>query len=857
MKNIYRLLSAAILCLFTFALKAQNIDTTGLQKNTNGTISFAHVSNVKMANAISFLKNVLQATGKDSFILQKENTDELGMVHQRYQQYYNGIKVENAEYMLHGRNGSIETMNGDFQIVKIASVIPTLSEQQALTEALNYVNAKEYKWQDPLMEQFIKKTTNNPDATYYPKGELVIEKDYLKDEKNLLLSWKFSISSFNPNNEQWIYVDANTGEIINATPKMLDTNTPLTAQTMYNIGTFNITGDSYTGGYRLRETRNGVNVQTLNLHGISNYSNATDFTNTNTNYTNGSWTHFAQDQQALDAHWGAEKVLDFWKTVFNRNSLDGNGLSIMGYVHNPIGNNAYWDETAQKMNYGDGDGITFRPLTSLDVCAHEMGHGINEFTANLTYSKESGALNEGFSDIWGASIEHWAAPTKQTWLIGEDVTITQAALRSMSNPKQFGQPDTYLGTNWYNQMGCSPTQGNDYCGVHTNSGVLNHWYYLLSQGGNDTNDLGHAYNIAGIGINEAEQIAWRTESHYLTSSSNYATTRTESIIAAQDLFGVGSCEEIAVTNAWYAVGVGAAYSGNAGLSISGAALFCTTSNPYTIPNLPAGATVAWSASPSGIVTINTPNAVQTTLTKTGNGSVTLSASITTPCISMPVVVSKNIYAGLPAFNGSPAYHTDYGGPYPLLLTLHDNSPIPNEICERHGGFTDINMVGATSIVWSKPNQSPGASVTWFQDSYNDLNFWIHDAGDWAAFKLTYGNQCGSNDVTYKFKAITCDPYPPHSDIVTGNQFTIAPNPASGSITVSQNSKSTLSKTETGKTGIIQVSITDVSGIVKKQQQFAANTTNMKMDVSALAPGTYFVLISNGGIPETQQLFIYR
>jgi Zn-dependent metalloprotease len=191
-------------------LQAQNIDTIRSQKNENGKISFAHVSNAKMTDAINFLKDALQTTSNDSFVLEKEDTDELGMVHQRYQQYYKGVKVENAEYMLHGKNSSIETMNGDFQIVNIASVVPFLTEKQALADALKYVNAKEYKWQDSASENFIKRSQNDPNATYYPKGQLVIERDYLKGGKNLLLSWKFSIFSLIPDNVQWIYVDANT-----------------------------------------------------------------------------------------------------------------------------------------------------------------------------------------------------------------------------------------------------------------------------------------------------------------------------------------------------------------------------------------------------------------------------------------------------------------------------------------------------------------------------------------------------------------------------------------------------------------------------------------------------------------------
>jgi len=576
-----------------------------------------------MADATSFLKNALQVSNEDSFALVKETTDQLGIVHQRYQQYYNGIKVENAEYMIHGKNGIIKTMNGDFQIVNVASVIPTLSEQEALTGALKYVNAKEYKWQDSSMEKFIKENTNNPNATYYPKGELVIERDYLKGGKNLLLSWKFSISSLTPNNEQLIYVDANTGAVINTTPQIFDANTPLTAQTRYS-GTLGITGDSYSGNYRLREVRNNVNIQTLNLNGTTTYSNAIDFTNSNTNWITGSWPTITQDQQALDAHWGAEKVLDFWLNVFNRNSINGNGIAVTSYVHYSTNyNNAFWDGSNNVMNYGDGDGIIFTPLTALDVCGHEFGHGICQYTANLAYvAAESSALNEGFSDIWGACVEYWAAPNKQTWLIGEDITkISPYYLRSLSNPKSGmtgeGTVDTYHGTNW--SYSSDPSTY-----AHENMSVLTHWFYLLSQGGSGTNDLGNSYSVSGIGITKAEAIAWRTESVYLTSSADYAAARTASIQAATDLYCANSPVVMAVTNAWYAVGVGTIYNQLNLMSISGQSYICTSS-AYTVIHQPTGITsTLWSTSNSSVATINASG----TATKVSNGSVYIYANMT-------------------------------------------------------------------------------------------------------------------------------------------------------------------------------------------------------------------------------------
>jgi hypothetical protein len=197
------------------------------------------------------------------------------------------------------------------------------------------------------------------------------------------------------------------------------------------------------------------------------------------------------------------------------------------------------------MTYGDGN-ASIDPLTSIDIAAHEIGHAVCTNTANLTYSYEPGALNESYSDIWGACVEFFADPTKSTWELGEDVNFI---IRSLSNPNAHNQPDTYLGTYWY-------TGSGDNGGVHTNSGVNNFWFYLLSQGGSGTNDNSDYYSVTGIGISKAAKIAYRTENVYLSASSNYNDAKNYSIQAAADLYGVGSVEWNNVKAAWCAVGVG-------------------------------------------------------------------------------------------------------------------------------------------------------------------------------------------------------------------------------------------------------------------------------------------------------------
>jgi Zn-dependent metalloprotease len=512
-------------------------------------------SDRKMQNDTSFLKSVLNAKEEDNFRKIKDYTDELGITHRRFQQYYKGLKVENAEYLIHGKEGNIEAINGSFQNINIPSIEYSLDEQKALEKALAYVGAQKYKWEDAGMEKFVKMNVNNSDATYYPKGELLISEDFLTGSNTFRLSWKFTISSMIPDNEQLIYVAADNGEIINDVSLICNANVSCTAQTLYS-GNQTIMGDTYSAGVRLQETRNNVLIYTKNLNHSYDQSVATDFTNNSTSWTNGSWTTFNQDQWALDAHWGAEKVLDYWRNVFARNSIDNNGLRVLSYVHTSTNwANAQWVSGTNNnyMRYGDGDGTIFKPLTALDICAHEFGHGITQFTAQLAYNnQESGALNEGFSDIWGACIEYWAAPSKQTWLMGEEIfnTTTYNCIRNLQNPKSTttaeGQhPNTYHGYFWSNS-------GEPHC----NSTVLSHWFYLLSQGGSGTNDLGNTYSVAAISISKAQRIAYRALANYLHSSAAYSDARNTTIQAAIDLYGDCSPEVINTTNAWYAVGVG-------------------------------------------------------------------------------------------------------------------------------------------------------------------------------------------------------------------------------------------------------------------------------------------------------------
>ncbi|OGS71616.1 MAG: peptidase M4 [Flavobacteria bacterium RIFCSPLOWO2_12_FULL_35_11] len=578
-----------VFSLFTSQINAQKKDSTHNAKPNSLENEINKV--YKTSQKQLLFKEQLNLKSEDNLVFAKSEEDKLGFTHEKYQHYYKGVKVDFATPILHIKNGEIKSMSGEFYQIEDLNTTPILSENIAFQKATSHIGAATYLWQDSKNAKLINYIK--------PVGELVILPGYIIDQKENKLAYKFDIYATKPISRGFVYVDALDGKILfynaiikhannllgidfktfNAqVAKTKKVESPLTAAnaaTRYS-GSRIIETASSGGSYVLSDNTRGSGIKTYDMNEGTNYNNAVNFTDSNNDWTSAEWNNTAKDNGALDAHWGAEMTYDYWLIKHDRNSFDGAGAAINSYVHyDSAYDNAFWD--GSRMTYGDGSSNGtigngyFDILTSLDVAAHEIGHAICSYTADLAYQKESGAMNEAFSDIWAASVEYYAAPEKDTWLIGEDIErrTTSASLRSMSNPKAEGQPDTYGGTNWIQPNCGTPTQSNDYCGVHTNSGVLNHWFYILSIGKSGTNDIGSSYSVTGVGIDKAAKIAFRLESVYLSANSTYANARTSGIQSAIDLYGAGSAEVIATTNAFYAVGVGTEY-GNTSTS------YCTS-----------------------------------------------------------------------------------------------------------------------------------------------------------------------------------------------------------------------------------------------------------------------------------------
>lgn len=279
----------------------------------------------------------------------------------------------------------------------------------------------------------------------------------------------------------------------------------------------------------------------------------------------------SSDANLATTHAAVASTLAYYATAFGRDSFNGAGAPVLSYGHysrNYV--NAFWD--GSRLTFGDGDGVSSNYLGVLDVTAHEFSHGVTEYEANLTYSNESGALNEATSDIFAAGVEAYVdgGVTANTWNIGEDCWLSRSALRYMATPSTDGSSRDHYSARY---IGTS-----DNGGVHWNSGIGNHFFYLLSQGGqHHTAAYRTGTVVTGIGIDAAAAIWYLALTSYMTSSTDYAGAATATATACTAL-GYAATTCASVTTAWAEVGVAASGGGGGGGACS---LSCTGGTLYT------------------------------------------------------------------------------------------------------------------------------------------------------------------------------------------------------------------------------------------------------------------------------------
>jgi Zn-dependent metalloprotease len=576
---------------------------------TQASVVFSADMMPQKAEVKGWLKENLELrSGIDLLMESTTITDYFGAAINKIQQYFKGIKVEHGVISQVSSSGKVQLLQMEFySISDELSVSPVITEEAAFEIAKRHVAADKYSWD--LNKH------NDPGFAKH-KADLVIVEDMIDEPGKMCLAYKCDIYAISPLSRDYIYVNAANGHIVfkdaiirhaasdrfsakktatenpvNQPMHIEQRKTPVLKQSVVlqqgNRVMANATGwgnTRYSGkryittnlfqpnSYELTETGRGDNtaIETININNDSSTATSTAFVDTDNMWTTAEYDDPWFNNMALDIHWATEQIVDYWWKVHGRKSYDNANAKMHNLVHFKSDfDNAFWEGGA--MWYGDGSFTPgkFKPLASIDVCGHEIGHAVCEKTAALVYARESGAVNEGFSDIWAACIDNYVKDTvtKKPFLIADEIMASTVALRSMADPHSFNDADTYLDTTFFwkkTSIEACPVPdgsetGNDFCGVHYNSGVLNKWFYLITNGGSGSNGNGDNYNVTGMGFTKTERIAFFTE-QILTPNSGYGATRNASlnavsILAASNSLGITYADTATITKAWRAVGV--------------------------------------------------------------------------------------------------------------------------------------------------------------------------------------------------------------------------------------------------------------------------------------------------------------
>ncbi|GGJ12938.1 M4 family metallopeptidase [Streptomyces brasiliensis] len=505
------------------------------------------------ATAIENAASALLAQAADLGLTPTQDTsvrdvivDKDGVQHVRYDRTYRQLPVLGGDFVVHlAPDGSYRSANrATRNRISLSSVTPAVSAPKAADLAANALRAVN-------LGETLKKLSAKP--------QLVV--DALHGTPKL--AWRTNAvaqdSLGNPV-ARTVLTDARTGAQIDAWDS-IETATgdgkslyggTVPLETTLSGSTYQLKdatrGNTYTG-----DAANKTDLCILSI--CFSRAPSTVFTDADNHW--GTGTASDRASAAVDAQYGTNETWDYYKNVHGRTGIAGDGKGSYNRVHYGNNyNNAFWDDNCFCMTYGDGDGTTFGPLVALDVAGHEMSHGVTSSTAGLTYSGESGGLNEATSDVLGTLVEWYANNPSDPgdYLIGEKIVRSgfgAAALRFMDKPSKDGSSADY----W------SSSVGN--LDVHYSSGVANHFAYLLAEGSGPKTINGVSYDspthngatVTGIGRDKLGKIWYRALTVYMTSSTNYAGARTATLNAAKDLYGNGSAEYNAVAAAWTAVNV--------------------------------------------------------------------------------------------------------------------------------------------------------------------------------------------------------------------------------------------------------------------------------------------------------------
>ncbi|MFJ7073110.1 M4 family metallopeptidase [Streptomyces sp. NPDC098781] len=498
------------------------------------------------ASALADVAGSLGLTAAQDTRVRDVIVDADGTQHVRYDRTYRQLPVLGGDFVLHlAKDGTYRgASRAAAGALSLKSVTPKVSAPKAADLAASALRAVN-------LGETLKRLTSRPELVVdalHGAPKLAWQTDAVAQDGrgNPVARTVLTDAGSGAQIDAWDSIETASGD-----GKSLYAGTvPL--QTTASGSTYQLK-DATRGGTYTGDAANKTDLCILTI--CLNRAPATVFTDADNHW--GTGTTADRSSAAVDAQYGTDATWDYYRDMHGRNGIAGDGKGSFNRVHygNDY-NNAFWDDTCFCMTYGDGDGTLLGPLVSLDVAGHEMSHGVTSKTAALTYSGESGGLNEATSDVFGTLVEFHAgnASDPADYMIGEKVVrsgLGRSALRYMDKPSRDGV-----------SVDCWSTTTAD-LDVHYSSGIGNHFAYLLAEGSGKKTINGVAHDsptcngssVTGIGRDKLGKIWYRALTVYMTSSTNYAAARTATLNAAKDLYGAGGTEYDAVAAAWNAVDV--------------------------------------------------------------------------------------------------------------------------------------------------------------------------------------------------------------------------------------------------------------------------------------------------------------
>lgn len=476
----------------------------------------------------------------------REDTMLPGRTHERADQYYRGVRVFGGDVARQLRDGATESIFGTIYEGIDLDVTPALDEDRA-----REILARR------LGRQIDDRTV--PELVVLPLAG-----------GGYALTWRFRVVG-RADTRQY-FVDARTGET-RLEYSDRKTQTAVGHATGVLGDSKKISVRSASGQFQTRDDLRPPRIETYDMKGDPVRTDDFLFGRINLSAndlgsdSDNDWT----DGAIGDAHIYAGYTYDYYFKRFGRKGLNNADIRMQNLVH-PVRRadfeiyledyedffiNAFY-EGGGVMVYGEGlppnltlGGQTWDFLAGgLDVVAHELSHGVTEFSSNLIYLNESGALNEAFSDVMGTSVEFFfqpagSGPLHADYLMGEDV-VRPGGLRSLENPSVFGDPDHYS----KRFLGSA-----DNGGVHVNSTIVTHAFYLAIEGGTNRTSGLSVQGIGGANREQMEKVFYRAFTQLMPANSTFSVARAATIQAARDLYGANSAAERSLTQAWTAVGV--------------------------------------------------------------------------------------------------------------------------------------------------------------------------------------------------------------------------------------------------------------------------------------------------------------